>query len=68
MKHGAKAKVKRCSSDGCANQALQGGVCIIKHGAKAKRCGSDGGTNHAKRGGVCIKHGVTAQLKDELSS
>ena len=57
MKHGAK--VKLCSSDGCTNQVIKGGVCV-KHGAKKelKRCSSDGCTNQAQKGGVCIKHGA----------
>jgi hypothetical protein len=55
IKHGAK--VERCSSDGCANKAVKGGVCV-KHGAKVKRCSSDGCTNQAIKGGVCIKHGA----------
>ena len=31
MRHGAK--VKLCSSEGCTNQAVRGGVCF-RHGAK----------------------------------
>ncbi len=63
MKHGAK--VKLCSTVGCANKAVQGGVCI-KHGAEVKRCSSGGCTNHAMNGGVCIKHG--AKKKKRCSS
>ena len=55
MKHGAK--VKLCSSEGCTNIAVKGGVCM-KHGAKRKLCSSDGCTNQAVRGGVCKKHGA----------
>jgi len=57
VKHGAK--VRLCSSEGCTNHALKGGVCI-KHGAKpsVKHCTSEGCTNRAKRGGVCWKHGA----------
>ncbi len=62
MKHGAK--MKRCSSEGCTNQAQKGGVCI-KHGAKVvyKRCSSDGCTNLALKGGVCVKHGAKFERK-----
>ena len=49
MKHGAK--LKQCSSDGCANQARKGGVCV-RHGAKVKRCSREGCTNQAQKGGV----------------
>ena len=62
MKHGAKVEHKRCSSDGCTNQAVKGGVCV-KHGAKMKRCSSDGCTNKAQKGGVCIKHGAKVEYK-----
>ena len=31
------AKRKRCSEEGCAKQAVQGGVCAA-HGVKKKRC------------------------------
>eukprot|EP00985_Skeletonema_marinoi_P001399 scaffold564_cov97-Skeletonema_marinoi.AAC.1 len=58
VRHGAK--VKRCSHEGCANQA---GLCI-RHGAKVKRkkrCSIDECTNQAKFGGVCIRHGAKAK-------
>ena len=32
MRHGAKQKLKRCSSDGCTNQVVKRGVCR-RHGA-----------------------------------
>ena len=32
-----KRKNKRCSSMGCANSSVKGGVCVT-HGAKVKRC------------------------------
>jgi len=31
-RHGAKVKVKLCSSEGCTNIVVKGGVCI-RHGA-----------------------------------
>jgi hypothetical protein len=45
IKHGAKVEYKRCSSEGCTNIALRGGVCW-RHGAKKerKRCSSEGCT------------------------
>eukprot|EP00986_Skeletonema_menzelii_P009149 scaffold4081_cov145-Skeletonema_menzelii.AAC.4 len=53
-----RAKKRReCRSEGCTNQAQQGGVCV-KHGAKVKRCSSEGCTNKAVKGGVCVKHGA----------
>ena len=41
-------KIYYCSSEGCINQVVQGGVCN-RHGAKVKRCGSEGCTNIAKK-------------------
>ncbi|KAK1748109.1 hypothetical protein QTG54_000048 [Skeletonema marinoi] len=55
VKHGAK--IKRCISDGCTNNAQKGGVCK-RHGAKVKRCSMEGCTNIARKGGVCIRHGA----------
>ncbi len=55
QRHGAK-KFKRCSSEGCTNIVVKGGVCI-KHGAKKfKRCSSEGA-------GVCKKHAETHSKK-----
>jgi hypothetical protein len=46
IRHGAK--VKLCSSDGCTNIAVKGGVCI-RHGAeKKKRCSSEGCTKFSR--------------------
>jgi hypothetical protein len=45
-RHGGK--VKRCSSEGCTNGAVKGGVCK-RHGAKVKRCSSNGRTNQAQK-------------------
>ena len=62
-RHGAK--LKRCSHEGCANGALQGGVSR-GHGTKLKRCGvkvregqrkyciNNGCANGAVKGGVCV--------------
>ena len=51
IRHGAKKKKKRYSSDGCTNQVIQGGVCL-RHGAKLKLCINEGRANNAQRGGV----------------
>eukprot|EP00984_Skeletonema_dohrnii_P009471 scaffold3622_cov145-Skeletonema_dohrnii-CCMP3373.AAC.9 len=50
---------KRCSAEGCINQAVKGGVCR-RHGAKveAQRCFVDGCTNQIQRRGVCNRHGA----------
>mmetsp|Transcript_7549 Transcript_7549/g.11489 ORF Transcript_7549/g.11489 Transcript_7549/m.11489 type:complete len:103 (-) Transcript_7549:145-453(-) len=48
---------KRCSAEGCINQAVKGGVCV-RHGAKLKLCSTVGCTNNALRGGVCWRHGA----------
>jgi hypothetical protein len=53
--HGAV--VKRCSHEGCAKKAVQGGVCIT-HGALVKRCSHEGCTKQSKKGGVCVRHGA----------
>eukprot|EP00985_Skeletonema_marinoi_P008050 scaffold3586_cov115-Skeletonema_marinoi.AAC.6 len=60
-------KVKLCSSEGCTNQAKQGGVCI-KHGAKAKLCSSEGCTNVVVKGGVCIRHGAAINTLDQSTA
>jgi len=67
IKHGAK--VKRCSSEGCNNQAKKGGVCI-KHGAKyiRKRCSSEGCKNIAVKGGVCRRHGAYRNPNDKSTA
>ena len=52
---------KKCSAEGCTNQAYKGGVCS-KHGAKRKLCGSAGCTNQALKGGVCQRHGAKVKL------
>eukprot|EP00984_Skeletonema_dohrnii_P037274 scaffold39167_cov155-Skeletonema_dohrnii-CCMP3373.AAC.2 len=56
MNSGVK-KINYCSSEGCPNQVVNGGVCN-RHGAKVKLCSKEGCTNKAKKGGVCIKHGA----------
>jgi hypothetical protein len=53
--HGAN--VKRCSFDGCTNQAKKGGVCIT-HGAKVKQCSFKGCANQVRKGGVYTTHGA----------
>eukprot|EP00985_Skeletonema_marinoi_P024831 scaffold17643_cov67-Skeletonema_marinoi.AAC.1 len=59
-----RKEAKRCSSEGCTNRVVKGGVCV-KHGAKveAKRCSSEGCTNHVVKGGVCVKHGAKVEAK-----
>ncbi len=59
MRHGAKVKVKQCSSEGCTNYVQKGGVCI-RHGGKVvpKLCSSEGCANNAQNGGVCNRHGA----------
>ena len=56
--------VKRCSSEGCTNRVVRGGVCC-RHGAKVelKRCSSEGCTNVVVKGGVCKRHGAKVELK-----
>ncbi|KAK1748095.1 hypothetical protein QTG54_000034 [Skeletonema marinoi] len=56
-----RSKVKRCSSEGCANYTVKGGVCS-RHGAKVKRCSSEGCANNAQIGGVCMRHGAKKNL------
>ena len=50
---------KKCSTDGCKNYEVNGGVCK-KHGAVVTRklCSVERCTNIAQKGGVCIKHGA----------
>jgi len=60
MRHGAE--VKHCSSEGCTNKVVKGGVCI-KHGAKVKLCSIEGCTNYVQRNGVCIRHGAKVKVK-----
>ena len=61
VRHGYK--IKLCSSDGCTNIVVKGGVCV-KHGAKVKQCNSEGCTNNAKKGGVCMRHGAYRNTQD----
>ena len=51
---------KKCKSEGCANGAVKGGVCVI-HGAKQKRCSNKGCAKRAKKGGLCCRHGGTVK-------
>ena len=48
---------KTCSTEGCTNQVVKGGVCK-RHGAKVNQCSSEGCTNQVKKGGVCKRHGA----------
>ena len=49
----------KCSTEGCNNKAIQGGICF-KHGGKRyrKRCTHDGCTNQVINKGVCHRHGA----------
>ena len=47
---------KKCSQEGCINQARLGGVCN-RHGTKAK-CSKEGCNNLSREGGVCARHGT----------
>src|SRR5210317_1869431 len=58
-----KGQKMRCSSEGCTNQAVRGGVCI-KHGAKHKRCSSEGCTNQVVKKGVCWRHGAKVPYRN----
>jgi hypothetical protein len=62
VSHTHGAVVKRCSHDGCTNQAKQGGVCIT-HGSVVKRCSHKGCTKQAQKGGVCWIHGASKLRK-----
>jgi hypothetical protein len=64
VRHGAK--VRRCSSEGCSNQAVKGGVCM-RHGAKTKRCSHEGCTNRAVKEGMCRRHSVWMVVQTMLS-
>eukprot|EP00985_Skeletonema_marinoi_P012078 scaffold5759_cov93-Skeletonema_marinoi.AAC.7 len=59
-----KRTKNQCSSEGCENNVVKGGVCW-RHGAKAnaKKCSNNGCTNGAIKGGVCWRHGAKAYVK-----
>jgi len=63
-RHGAKVKKYICSSEGCTNQVINGGVCI-RHGAKVKKyiCSSEGCPNVVIKGEVCMRHGGKKKVK-----
>jgi hypothetical protein len=52
-----KARVGKCSVEGCEKNSKKGGVCIA-HGAVMKRCSVEGCGNGSLKGGVCITHGA----------
>jgi hypothetical protein len=54
------ARTKRCSIEGCANEARKGGVCIT-HCARVKRCSIKRCANGSKNGGVCITHSARSK-------
>ncbi len=51
---GGRRRRKICSSEGCTNIVVKGGVCI-RHGAKKKLCSYEGCTNQSLR---CLRHGA----------
>jgi hypothetical protein len=59
--------VKRCSYEGCNNQARKGGVCTT-HGAKreVKQCSFEGCTNKVIKGGVCWRHGANGEVVSRM--
>jgi len=58
----------RCCREGCANEAVQGGVCIT-HGAIVEHCSFEGCANGAKKGGVCRRHGaIDVPGREEFAS
>ena len=59
-KHGAL--IKRCSSEGCTNQAKRRGLCV-KHGAKVKRCSIEGCTKSSSEKRVSVRHGAKLAKK-----
>ena len=57
--------VKYCSTEGCTNQAINSGVCIL-HGAEKrvrKICSNEDCDNQARKGGVCNLHGAKNEAK-----
>eukprot|EP00984_Skeletonema_dohrnii_P017828 scaffold8189_cov107-Skeletonema_dohrnii-CCMP3373.AAC.9 len=58
-----KRTKNQCSSEGCENNVIKGGVCW-RHGAKAnaKQCSNEGCKNNAVKGGVCRRHGAKNKL------
>ena len=69
IRHGAEVKKrKKCSVEGCTNQARgMGGICI-RHGAKEdthKICSVEGCTNKSRKGGVCDRHGTRPKCSHE---
>ena len=59
-----RRKRSKCTSDGCTNIAIKGGVCW-RHGAKntTNQKRSEGCTNYAVKGGVRKRHGAKVNRK-----
>jgi len=49
-----------CSTEGCPDFAIRGGVCT-RHGATKRKCSHDRCTGNAKQGDVCVKNGATVK-------
>jgi len=62
VKKKSKSQRKICSSEGCTNEVINGGVCK-KHGAKKKQCNIEGCANGVIQGGVCWRHGAKDKVK-----
>lgn len=62
MKHGAKRRL--CSTEGCTNMVVKGGVCV-RHGAKQIRqtCRWKGCNNVVVQGEVCMRHAAKHVLE-----
>ncbi|KAL7534333.1 hypothetical protein ACHAWF_004799 [Thalassiosira exigua] len=63
----SKPKPKRvrrqCSTPGCLNRVVQGGVCVT-HGAKRKLCSHPGCSKAVKLAGFCSAHGPARRKCD----
>ena len=55
---------RQCSVEGCTNNAVKGGICIL-HGERPPACSHEGCTNLAQRRGVCDKHGAKPKCSIE---
>ena len=50
-----------CSTAGCINLAVNGGVCV-SHGAQRKKCSYEGCKNKVINSGVCCRHGAKMKI------
>merc|ERR1712194_945202 len=58
----AEKTLRKCSFQGCTNQAQNGGRCK-RHGAKVKACTYEGCTKQVERGGFCVRHGAERGIR-----